>query len=41
MALGNLLIEKGVFSVEALSRKMAEVEARWASERAKPKDAAR
>ncbi len=41
MALGNLLLEKGVFTVDALSRKMAEVEARWASERAKPKDAAR
>jgi len=34
-AISNLLIEKGVITVDALGRKMAEVEARHEAERAK------
>lgn len=32
----NLMLEKGVFSVDELGRKMAEVEARWQAAGAKP-----
>ena len=32
----NLMLEKGVFSVDELGRKMADVEARWQAAGAKP-----
>lgn len=33
-AAGNLLLEKGVITVDELGRKMGEVEARWTADRA-------